>query len=225
MHGLCTNSASVTTARSILPKTLEPIGAELRIAHRVRDVFVAEVLLDRACVLALAGEFEPARMAQHMRMGREGEFRELAGARDQFPRRRRRHRPSAFGHKQIRRIRVIAAQLAQRPELRPADRMRRGEAILQSRDVHQAGLEVDLLPAHRHEFRDPQPMPVSQEDERPIARTVAAHLDGGLEELLDLRRREILAGAPIKIRLSSWGDRRGGGRSRSRLWCLPIASS
>jgi hypothetical protein len=60
-------------------------------------------------------------------------------------------------------------------------------------------------------------MPVGEENERPIARPVAAHLGGGLQELLDLRRRQVLAGAPIKIRLSPWGDRRGGGRSRSRL--------
>jgi hypothetical protein len=32
-------------------------------------------------------------------------------------------------------------------------------------------------------------MPIGKEDERPIARTVAADLAGGLQELLDLRRR------------------------------------
>jgi hypothetical protein len=32
-------------------------------------------------------------------------------------------------------------------------------------------------------------MPVGEENERPIARTVAADLAGGLQELLDLRRR------------------------------------
>ena len=48
-------------------------------------------------------------------------------------------------------------------------------------------------------------MTVSQEDERPIARTVAAHLARSLQEIPDLRWREILAGAPIKIRLFAWG--------------------
>jgi hypothetical protein len=32
-------------------------------------------------------------------------------------------------------------------------------------------------------------MPIGKEDERPIARTVAAHLGGRLQQLLDLRRR------------------------------------
>jgi hypothetical protein len=49
---------------------------------------------------------------------------------------------------------------------------------------------------------------VGEEDERPIARTVAAHLAGGLQQLLDLRRGQVFAGAAIKIRLSPWGESR-----------------
>ena len=55
--------------------------------------------------------------------------------------------------------------------------------------MREACLEIDLLPAHRHKLRDPQRMAVSQENERPIARTVAADLARGLQELLDFRRR------------------------------------
>jgi hypothetical protein len=68
--------------------------------------------------------------------------------------------------------------------------------------MHKAGLEVDLLPARKvtsSETRDAQPVRVGEEDESPIARTVAAHLAGGLQQLLDLRRRQVLAGAPIQI--------------------------
>ncbi len=82
--------------------------------------------------------------------------------------------------------------------------------------MHKAGLEIDLFPAQRDQLRDPQPMAVSQEDERPIARTVAADFARGLQQLLDLRRGQVFAGATIKIRLSPWGESRGGGRSRSR---------
>jgi len=64
-----------------------------------------------------------------------------------------------------------------------------GRPVLQSRDVHLADLEIDLLPAHRDELRDSQRMPIGEEDERPIARTVAADLARGLQELLDFRRR------------------------------------
>jgi hypothetical protein len=39
-------------------------------------------------------------------------------------------------------------------------------------------------------------VPVGEEDEGPIARSVAAHLARGLQQLLDLRRRQVFASAP-----------------------------
>ncbi len=201
----------------VFPKGLEALRAKLGVAHCVRDVPMPEVLLDRSGVVPLIGELVAGRVPEHVRMDREGEFRALAGARDQLPCRRRRHRSAALRHEQVGRLRILTAELTQRPELGPADRMRRGQAVLKSRDVDQAGLQVDLLPAHRDELRHPKRMPVGEKNERPIARPVAAHLGGGLQELLDLRRRQVLAGAPIKIGGSAWGDRRGGGRPRSRL--------
>jgi hypothetical protein len=65
--------------------------------------------------------------------------------------------------------------------------------------MHQAGLEVDLLPAQARELRHPLRMPVSQAQKRPIARPVTAYLARGLKELLDLRQRQVLAGAAIQI--------------------------
>ena len=178
-----------TRENLVLPKPLEPIRTQLRVAHGMRDVSVPEVLLDRSRVVPFVRELVAGGVPQHVRMDREGEFRELAGARNQLPGRRRRHRSAALGDEQIGRLGIVAAQLPERPELGAADRMGRGQAVLQSRHMHQAGLQIDLLPAHRHELRDPQPMPVGEEDERPIARTVAAHLARGLQQLLDLRRR------------------------------------
>ena len=40
----------------IVPKFLKPLRTQLRIAHRVRDVLVLEVLLDRVSVVAFTGE-------------------------------------------------------------------------------------------------------------------------------------------------------------------------
>lgn len=69
-------------------------------------------------------------------------------------------------------------------------------------------------------------MPVGEENERPIARTVAAHLARGLQQLLDRRRRQVFAGPPIKIFGSArGGDSGAGGRSRYRRRGLRIASA
>lgn len=67
--------------RSILPKILEPLRTQFRIAHHVHDVLVPEVLLGRARVLPVTGELESTGMTEHVRMNREGEFGEFAGAR------------------------------------------------------------------------------------------------------------------------------------------------
>ncbi len=66
----------------ILPKSLEPLRTELGIAHCVRDIPMPEVLLDRARVVPFVGELVAGGVPEHMRMDREGQFRELAGARD-----------------------------------------------------------------------------------------------------------------------------------------------
>jgi hypothetical protein len=69
-------------AQLIAPKTLEPIRTEFGVAHRVRDVPVSKVLLDRARIVPLVRELVADRVPEHVRMDREGEFRELAGARN-----------------------------------------------------------------------------------------------------------------------------------------------
>src|SRR6476646_932804 len=53
------------------PKVLKPIGRQLSVAHRVLDVFVAQIGLQRPRVMALVSQGEAAGMAQHMRMGLE----------------------------------------------------------------------------------------------------------------------------------------------------------
>lgn len=171
---------------SVLPESFKSLRAELRIAHRVRDVLVPEVLLDRAGIVPIIRELIAGRVPQHVRMDGEGEGGELAGASDHFARRRRRHGPAALGDEQVGRFWVLPAELAKRSELRPSDRMRRQRPVLQTRHVHQAGLEVDLLPAHGHEFRDAKRMTVSQEDQRAIAMAMPADLGRGLQHLVDL---------------------------------------
>ena len=63
-----------TPRRSIPPKILEPIGRELRITDCVLDVAVPEIGLQRPGVDAGLGEFEPAGVAQHVRMRLDLEF-------------------------------------------------------------------------------------------------------------------------------------------------------
>ena len=80
--------------RLVLPKPLEPLGAELRVSHGVPNIFVPQVLLHGARVVAVVGELVAGGMPQHVRMNREGEGGELASAREELSKRRRRQRPA-----------------------------------------------------------------------------------------------------------------------------------
>jgi hypothetical protein len=71
---------------------------------------------------------------------------------------------------------VVLPQLPKRAQFLTADRVRGRQTVLESRHMHQADLEIDLLPAQGDELRDPQPMSVGEEEKGAIARTVAADL-------------------------------------------------
>ena len=60
---------------SILPKILEPLRRELGVAHRVHDVLVAEVVLQRARVASVVRELVAGRVPQHVRMHAERKLR------------------------------------------------------------------------------------------------------------------------------------------------------
>jgi hypothetical protein len=83
--------------------------------------------------------------------------------------------------------------------------------------MQQACFEVHLVPAQRDELRDAQSVPIGDENERAIARTVAAEFAGGLQEFVDLVRGQILALAPRGVRLARRRDRRARGRSSAPL--------
>ena len=62
---------SVIVAPSF-PEIVEAGGAQFAVAHRVLDVAVPEVRLQRAGIVAVVGELVTAGMAEHVRMGFEG---------------------------------------------------------------------------------------------------------------------------------------------------------
>jgi len=54
--------------RSVLPEALEPVCRELGVSHRVLNVLVPQIVLQRARVLPVVGELEAAGVAQHVRV-------------------------------------------------------------------------------------------------------------------------------------------------------------
>jgi hypothetical protein len=82
--------------RSVLPERLEATRREVGVPHRVLDISVSKVMLDRACVVAVVRELVAACMAKHVRMNWEAESRYAASTRNDLPHRRGRERSSSL---------------------------------------------------------------------------------------------------------------------------------
>ena len=85
--------------------------------------------------------------------------------------------------------------------------------------------EVDLLPPQRDQLRDPQAVPVRQQDHGRVAGPVASPLRGGLAESVHLGRGEVLPAARGGVR--SLAGRGGLGHRWARLsrkwWLAAVA--
>jgi hypothetical protein len=67
----------------------------------VLDIFMAEVVLKSARVVAVIRQLETASMPEHMRMDGERKFRELASAGEELPHGRRSHGSAPFRRKHV----------------------------------------------------------------------------------------------------------------------------
>ena len=78
--------------------------------------------------------------------------------------------------------------------------MHGSHAVLEPRDMYQALREIDLIPAQTHQFRHPQSMAVSDQEQGRIANTVPA-LGSGLsgDDLPDFLFRQIFSAAVVGI--------------------------
>src|SRR6476469_4566933 len=65
-----TPDATTVRAEVSSPEVLEPVRRQLGVAHRVLDVAVTEVSLQRSRIVALVGQRKATGVAQHVRMSR-----------------------------------------------------------------------------------------------------------------------------------------------------------
>src|SRR5262245_3263169 len=129
--------------RSVLPEPIEAVGAKLGISHRVRDVAVAEVVLQRAGVDAIVGELEAAGVAQHVRMSRERKFGQFSSPADHFEEPGPRHRAAAFGVVDEAALEVLPSQLAQGPNFLAGERVRAIDTVLGPPYMDATAIEFD----------------------------------------------------------------------------------
>jgi len=106
---------------------------------------VAQVVLNRARVVAAIGELVAARMPQHVNVNREAELGLSGQPLDVTVQSIGRERSAAFAGEYKLGVRaLIAPELAQRAKLVAVDRMSRWLAVLGARDVKFGRVKIDL---------------------------------------------------------------------------------
>ena len=95
------------------PEILEPAGGQLGVTHCVLDVFMTEIGLQRASVVAGIGQGIACRVPQHVRVNRERHSRALADAMHRGVETLGRHRTTALGREHMRGRLLLALQTAQ----------------------------------------------------------------------------------------------------------------
>ena len=101
-------------------------------------------------------------MPQDMRMD-AAKADSLGGAPQHLEEAARAHRRFALGYEDERSW-LFLAHAAQRSDLDAGERMRAALTAFQAMDVDPSDLQVDLIPAQRHELADAQAVPIGQED-------------------------------------------------------------
>src|SRR5215210_6935026 len=174
------------------PEPLEPAAGHAGVMDRVFGVAMAQVVLDEAQIVALVGQIEAARVAQHMRMDR-AEPRPLGCRADKVVHRLARKRLAALGDEQPRQpIRPRGEIALNGAQLGAGDWLLDREAILQPLHPQPCLIEIDLVAAKADRFADAQPVAVHHENEQVVAHAVPPGLRS-LQESLDLARgQEVL---------------------------------
>src|SRR5262245_50862698 len=180
-------------AEASAPEVLEPVRRQLSVAHRVLDVLVPEICLQRARVVASIGELEPAGMAKHVWVDREGHASTLADAPEQGIEALGRHRSTSLGREYMRGWLLLTLQAAQSAQLVALQRMHTRRPVLDPAYVQADRGQLDLMPLHIAQLRGAQSMTEGNQDHRGVAVPVTARLPRFIHQPLDLARGQVLS--------------------------------
>ncbi len=125
----------------------EVVGLQFSISSGVLDVAMAQIMLDRPCVLSVVGEFVAGGVAQHVRVDRKLDAGPPSGPPDDLPHRIGGERRLALADEHVSCIRIVPLQAAQGSQFRSTQRVNRSDAVLEPGDMQQPLAEVDLIPA------------------------------------------------------------------------------
>jgi hypothetical protein len=187
----------------LAPEIFKPSRRQFRVSHRMLDVLVSEVILQRAGIVTGVRQRVATGMTEHVRVYLKGQAGFLPGTLDRPVKRISCEGTASLRHKDKRRFRCLTVQSAQRAKLIAADRMRRWLAILCPADMQRSGPEIYLGPFQIADLRGPQAVPIGDQNHRSISVTVVIVLCG-LDQLLNLSLGQMVARPIGSIGLAHW---------------------
>jgi hypothetical protein len=75
---------SLASIVSVLPEILEPVRRHFGVTHRVHDILVAHVVLERSGVMPIVGKLVAGGVPEHVRVNRERELCGFPSSSDRF---------------------------------------------------------------------------------------------------------------------------------------------
>ena len=118
------------------------------------------IVLNRPRIVAVIGQLVPASMAQHVGMNWKTDVCVPPRPGNHLPDAGIRQRPFALCHEDVRGFWVVALQASQCPNLRAAEWMGAGSAVLAPVHMQQPLRKVELIPAQTDDLRHPKAMTV-----------------------------------------------------------------
>ena len=109
----------------------KPLKRELGVADGVLNIPVTEVVLKGPRVDALVRQLVSGRVRQHVRVNREPQRARFADPRERLTKTCRCHRRVSLGLEQVAPFRLLPPQPAECPKLLAAERVNRGDAVLE----------------------------------------------------------------------------------------------
>ena len=175
-QGRSSPRGSYVTSVSSVPHTLEPPRRNPRVTARVLGIAVAEPILNQPEVLPAVGESVTAGVAQHVRVD-AAQTRALAGRGDHVIDRPAHHLAATLGDEQPGQLVFTGGEVArQGPEFVAGERLLAIERALHPLDPEAGLLQVHVVELEADGFRDAQAVPVGQQKQGVISRSVPAPL-------------------------------------------------
>lgn len=177
-------------ATSALPESLKPLRIQGRVADRILNVAVTQVVLNEPQVTTPVAEVVPAGVAQLVCIGSHGKRCALTGLGDDSPEAVARHRAPAS-------LPLSTPPTVEHPcepgELVGFHRMDAGFRAFLAAAMNRSSDEINVAHAQRHELGGAKAMPIGEQDHGEVSRAIALARLRCAKEGADFVRSEIVA--------------------------------